>query len=215
MGPNYNYFSFFLFLHIRVIIAIGLYKMNYFNDIKYSGINFLNEGFTIGEYENCEFTKCQLSQINLSGAAFIDCKFTSCDISNSKLTGTVFRDVLFKNSKLMGLHFQECSKLLLSVEFQDSKLNLVSFYSLKLHKMNFTNCELKEVDFTSADLTGSKFSDCNLEKSIFDKTNLTKSDLSTAYNYNIDPEKNKITKAKFSKYELRGLLLKYDITIID
>ncbi len=85
--------------------------------------------------------------------------------------------------------------------------------NLKLNKMNFKYCELKEIDFGNADLTGSKFDECDLSKSIFDNTNLTKCDFSSANNYSIDPEKNKITKAKFSIHGISGLLDKYDIII--
>jgi len=90
---------------------------------------------------------------------------------------------------------------------------MCSFYGLKLNKMNFVDCELKEIDFGNADMTGSKFDECDLTKSIFDNTNLTKCDFSTAFNYSINPEKNKITKAKFSINGISGLLDKYDIII--
>jgi hypothetical protein len=43
--------------------------------------------------------------------------------------------------------------------------------------------------------------------------NLKKADLRTAYNYHIDPESNKLKKAKFSLQGLPGLLDKYGIDI--
>lgn len=69
---------------------------------------------------------------------------------------------------------------------------------MKLHKIEFTKCEIVEVDFGRADLTGSSFNDCDLRK---------------AHNYIIDPENNKISKAKFSLIGVPGLLTKYDIVI--
>jgi fluoroquinolone resistance protein len=42
---------------------------------------------------------------------------------------------------------------------------------------------------------------------------LEKADFRTAYNYSIDPEKNRIKKAKFSIFGVTGLLDKYDIEI--
>ena len=50
---------------------------------------------------------------------------------------------------------------------------------------------------------------------IFDKTLLEKSDFRKAFNYTIDPETNRIKKAKFSLHSISGLLVKYDIEIED
>ena len=72
---------------------------------------------------------------------------------------------------------------------------------------------MQEVDFTGCDLTASVFTNCDLLRATFDNTILEKADLRTAFNYAIDPERNKIKKAKFSVSGLHGLLAKYDITI--
>lgn len=70
-----------------------------------------------------------------------------------------------------------------------------------------------EVDFGRADLSSSAFNDCDLKNSIFDNSNLSKCDLRKAYNYVIDPDNNKISKAKFSLIGVPSLLTKYDILI--
>jgi uncharacterized protein YjbI with pentapeptide repeats len=72
---------------------------------------------------------------------------------------------------------------------------------------------LKEVDFSECDLTESIFENCDLNSANFDQTILEKADLRTAYNYSIDPEINRIKKAKFSIQSISGLLIKYDIKI--
>jgi uncharacterized protein YjbI with pentapeptide repeats len=84
---------------------------------------------------------------------------------------------------------------------------------LKLKKPRFKNSDLSEVDFTEADLTSSLFQNCDLEGARFEKTILEKADLRTSRNYSIDPEINKIKKARFSIYGIAGLLNKYDIEI--
>jgi uncharacterized protein YjbI with pentapeptide repeats len=99
------------------------------------------------------------------------------------------------------------------MEFESSQLNLASFYNLKLRKTTFNKCELRETDFVNADLSGSQFSECDLNKTLFENSNLSNCDFRSAYNYTIDPEKNKISKAKFSIEGVSGLLSKYDITI--
>ena len=47
----------------------------------------------------------------------------------------------------------------------------------------------------------------------FDNSNLEKVDFTTAFNFSIDPEINRIKKAKFSLAGVLGLLNKYDIII--
>jgi uncharacterized protein YjbI with pentapeptide repeats len=84
---------------------------------------------------------------------------------------------------------------------------------LKLKKTRFKNSNLSEVDFTEADLTNSLFENCDLSGARFERTILEKADLSTSHNYSIDPELNKIKKAKFSILGIAGLLDKYDIEI--
>ncbi|MFN6083504.1 MAG: pentapeptide repeat-containing protein [Fluviicola sp.] len=69
------------------------------------------------------------------------------------------------------------------------------------------------IDFSEADLSNSVFKNCNLLLSVFDRTTLDKADFRTAVNYSIDPEKNRIKKAKFSLQGVAGLLNKYDIII--
>jgi uncharacterized protein YjbI with pentapeptide repeats len=67
--------------------------------------------------------------------------------------------------------------------------------------------------FDNADLSGSVFTNCNLENAVFLGTNLEKADLSSSYNFLIDPEQNKVKKAKFSLVGAVGLLSKYGIVI--
>lgn len=69
------------------------------------------------------------------------------------------------------------------------------------------------VDFTEADLTQTTFDSCNLEGAVFENCNLEKADFQTAFNFTLDPERNKIAKAKFSKEGALGLLKKYNIQI--
>lgn len=69
------------------------------------------------------------------------------------------------------------------------------------------------VDFTETQLTETLFDSCDLQSAIFENCNLEKADLRTAINYTLDPEKNNITKAQFSKDGVLGLLTKFDIRI--
>ena len=79
--------------------------------------------------------------------------------------------------------------------------------------MQWTNSALHELDFSEADLASAVFKGCDLQRSIFSSTNLEKADLGTSFNYSIDPERNRLKKAKFSLAGVVGLLDKYDIHI--
>ena len=185
----------------------------YFTDATYENIDYTGLPLALGEYEGCIFHNCNFSNSNLGKVSFIDCVFSHCNISNARLAEAIIRDVQFNHCKMMGLHFETCSDFLFSASFTQCTLNLSSFYKLKIKNTVFNDCILHEIDFTDTDLTGASFTNCDLKGATFDNTLLEKADLSTAYNYIIDPDRNKIKKARFSKEGLPGLLMKYNIVV--
>lgn len=185
----------------------------YIEDKDFEKIDFTATGLAGGEYDNCTFTACNLAGVDLSGSSFSDCTFRACNLGTAKLGKTAFRDTTFRECKLTGLHFADCSDFLFTPRFESCTLDLSSFYGMKLKKMVFRDCSLREVDFTGADLSGAVFHNCDLGRALFDHTVLEKADLRTAYNYSIDPEANRIRKARFSVAGITGLLDKYDIEV--
>ena len=132
----------------------------------------------------------------------MECEFIDCNLSNANLKHTIFNDVSFSHCKMMGLKFEECNDFLMDFNFIDCALHLSSFYHLSLKKQKFKACRLIQVDFTEAELIGSSFNNCDLEGAIFERTNLENSDFRTATHFTIDPEKNRLKKAKFSKHSV-------------
>jgi fluoroquinolone resistance protein len=166
------------------------------------------------EYENCTFLNCIFYNSDLSSLSFYECEFFACDFSLSKLNNTLLNDIQFKNCKLLGLRFDTCNDSGFSTYFENCQLKLSTFFKLKLIKTKFINCNLQEVDFSETDLSGSLFENCDLQRAVFDGTNLEKVDFSSSFNFSIDPEKNRIKKARFSNQGLSGLLDKYNIEIV-
>ena len=197
-------------LAINEILAM---ERTYIQDKKFEKEDFTSNELPIADYENCVFLNCNLSNADLSKRVFIECEFNFSNLSTAKLAVTAFKNVKFKDCKLLGLHFENCDQFLFEVDFDNCFLNLCSFYKLKLKKTRFRNSNLSEVDFTDADLTNALFANCDLAGARFENTILEKADLRTARNYSIDPELNKIKKAKFSIQGIAGLLAKYDIEI--
>ena len=185
----------------------------YFEDQQFEKIDFTKTGLKQGEYEYCSFIQCDLSNVDLSEIHFMECEFIGCNLSMVKLLKTGLKTAKFKDCKLLGLHFEQCSEFLFAVEFENCTLNLCSFYKLKLKKTIFTNSSIVEADFAEADLTSAVFDNCDLAKTIFEHTILEKTDFRTSQNYLIDPENNIIKKAKFSYPGVLGLLGKYDIEV--
>ena len=185
----------------------------YIEDKTFISQNFSTQVFLYGEYDTCTFIKCNFSGIDLSGVHFSDCVFDGCDLTTAKLVQAAFKNVTFKECKLLGLHFEDCSRFLFCLDFYNCILNLSSFNGLSLKKRKFDNCQLHEVDFTDADLSESVFTICDFRRTIFLNTNLEKADFSTSFNYSIDPESNKLKKAKFSLPAVIGLLDKYQLEI--
>ncbi len=185
----------------------------YFEDQVFETIDFSPNGLVEKEYEGCTFVNCNFSNADLSNARFIECQFKGCNLSMAKMIKTVLNDVSFRDCKMLGLNFEHCSEFLLTVKMENCTLDLSSFFKRKLKNTHFKNCSLKEVDFIEADLTSSVFDSCDMSGAKFENTILEKADLATSYNYTIDPEMNRVKKAKFSLAGVAGLLAKYDIVI--
>ncbi|MDX5419157.1 MAG: pentapeptide repeat-containing protein [Hymenobacteraceae bacterium] len=179
----------------------------------FKSVDFSEKPLPKGEYENCIFDSCFFLNANLAEILFVDCEFRNCDLSMANISGTAFRDTQFATCKLVGLHFENCNKFLLSMNFEACQLNLSSFYQLSLKKSKFIDCSLQEVDFTETDLTSARLHNCDLTGATFDRTVLEKADLRQSYNLSLDPESNRIRKAKFSMPAVLGLLDKYQLEI--
>jgi fluoroquinolone resistance protein len=185
----------------------------YTEDIHFKSENFSERSLPIGEYDHCSFSECNFLNADLSEIIFTNCTFSNSDLSMAKLNGTAFRDAIFKNCKMLGLRFDDCNDFSLSFEFESCTLEFSSFFKLKIKNTRFTQCKMESVDFVETDLSNAVFTDCDLKNAVFEQTKLEGADLRSAYNFSIDPEKNKIQKAKFSMQNIAGLLHKYNIKI--
>jgi uncharacterized protein YjbI with pentapeptide repeats len=169
--------------------------------------------FTKGEYDNCRFVNCNFLNSDMSKSTFVNCEFTGSNLSSVKVAKTTFNEVIFQDCKMLGIHFEQVEPLLLAFSFDTCQLDFASFYQLKLPKTHFKNCSLQEVDFVETDLRQAIFEHCNLARAIFDFSDLQKADFSTASNFSINPNKNKLKGAKFDKAHLAGLLASFRLNI--
>lgn len=167
--------------------------------------------FRPAEYDGCVFENCDFSKLDLSGSTFADCVFTDCNFSMAASGKTSFRDVSFSGCKLIGFRFDQCNAMLFSARFEHCQLDLCSFYRFKLRKQLFSGCSMREVDFSEADLSAAVFRNCDLSGAVFDNTILEKADLRETERFSIDPEKNNVRGAKISVSSAPALLQKYGL----
>lgn len=180
----------------------------------FTGADLKESGPLKGEYENCTFTDCNFSNSDLSEFIFDGCTFFRCNLSLAKLKRTALRDVSFRECKMVGLHFEDCEQIGISFVFDECMLNNSSFFGMKIKKGIFRKSSLQEADFTDSDISGSLLDGCDMLNATFSGTNLEKADLSTSFNFSIDPTSSKIKKAKFSQSGLSGLLDVFGIEIV-
>ncbi len=189
------------------------------NDIKthesktFTNVDYTEKTLRDREFYKCTFVGCNFTKSDLIGNSFEDCTFENCNFSMTKVKGVGFRNATFKECKIIGIDFTECNKFMFSFSFYKCTLEYSTFFGTKLLKTKFEKCSLKETDFSEVNLSASIFSDCDLAGTVFSNTILEKVDFRTATNYSIDPEFNKLKKAKFSGFNLEGLLHKHQLEI--
>lgn len=164
-------------------------------------------------FEQCVFRNLDLSRIAFTGSSFVNCQFEDCNLGRTEPKDTKLYDVHFLRCTLNHVDFGLCNPFGFHVDFEHCQLDYTVFLNRKLKKARFVDCSMKEAHFLKCDLTGSLFKQCNLELARFDDNNLTQADFSSSYNVEIDPEANKLKKARFSLHNLPGLLTKYDLVI--
>lgn len=179
-----------------------------FEKISYAGKEVKNR-----EFEGCRFLQCDLSDSNFSHSQFTDCQFIGCNLANIKLGSATLNTIFFKECKLIGVNFSECSDFLFHVRFENCLLDYASFAKKNMAKTIFSHSSLKGTSFSQANLSHAQFEQTDLAGAVFEQTNLTGANFTTAFNFSIDPELNRLKKARFSQYGLAGLLNKYGITI--
>ncbi len=186
---------------------------SFWSDQEFTKQDYTQNKLPKGDYENCCFVDCLFSKGFLDNQNFVECTFEGCDFTNTNIAHTIFNDVSFENCKMVGLQFETCNQLLLSLAFRGCNLSVASFTGMHLPSIQFHDCKLHQTDFTNTHLKQAKFPNCDFKNAIFENTNLEQADFTSALNFDIDPSINQLKKTHFSKDGLIGLLKKYDIVV--
>jgi len=165
------------------------------------------------EFEEYRFVNCDFGGANLSNLRFSDCLFERCNLASAALAGTALQNVAFDECKLLGLQFTACRDMLFGVHFDHCQMRYASFAGRYMPNTRFVGCALDEADFADADLTGAAFTDCSLAGAVFQNTTLVEADFATATGFTIDPESNRLQRARFSLHGLLGVVAKYELVV--
>lgn len=205
----------FVFYSFLVILKqIKIMQLPFIADKTYSNTDFTKTRLPQAEYDNCTFINCNFSEAYLSAISFLECEFTNCNLSGVKVKDASFNTVRFIDCKLLGIAFYECNPFLLAYHFENCNLNHSLFNGMNLTNSVFINSKIQDADFTETNLSKTIFKGSDLTSSIFENTILKDADFSLAKNYNINPSKNNLTRAKFSKAQIEGLLRDFKIQIV-
>jgi len=167
------------------------------------------------EFEDCTFLLSSMTDLCFSQCRFIDCIFDRCDMSLCAFPHSAFVGCVFQNTKLVGIDWTQADwtglKLQEPVRFDACVLSHSTFIGMQITDLKMMGCISTDVDFREADLAGVDFSGTDLSQSLLHQTNLEGADFRHAMKYTIQPEVNRLTKAKFSMPEAMSLLYNMDI----
>ena len=189
----------------------------YYENRKFTSLQFADEIIKYFEFIDCTFIDCTIDKCTLTKCRFSECTFVNCHINDVKSDGAEANYLNFENCILSGVNWG----LVTSSGGFSEPLNKLSGCNLKYNF--FTDMNLKKFSFKGNDITHTTFADCSLIESNFEGCNLTdteffrcdiqKADFRNASGYKIDVITCNIKKAKFSAPEVYNLLDSLDIKI--
>ena len=190
---------------------------NKYHDQIFKDVNLNEEELTSCGFLGCSFLRCSFEKTIFDKCRFIDCDFKECDLSLAQFPDSVFSGGKFEDSKIIGIDWTHVIWSELGLHTPISILNCAishsTFIGLDLTEFKIRNCIAANVDFREANLNLVDFTGTDLSDSLFSNTNLAEADFRGAYNYQIDPTRNKIKGAKFSMPEAMALLYSMEIDL--
>ena len=165
------------------------------------------------EFRRCVFDRVRLVEADLGGSVFEDCELVQCDLTMAKVERTAFRGVRFRRCKLMGIDWSPVRSLVFTVTFEGCVLTHSSFVGNKMRGTRFLDCQATETTFVDVDLSEAVFTGSDLAGAKFIDTTLIDADLSTATNYAISPQQNRLKRTRFSEEAALALVSELGIVV--
>jgi uncharacterized protein YjbI with pentapeptide repeats len=182
----------------RVTTLHALLKREEFESLSIEDVDCAGADLSDKTFYDCDFRRISGAEVDLARCTFDDCRFERCDLTMANLMNAKVRSATFLDCKLMGIDWSNVTGVIFGVGFEGCVLSYGSFVGLKMANTKFVRCKAHETTFADLDLTGADFSDTELNGAKFLDTDLTSADLSTAIEYGINPNENRLNKTKFS-----------------
>ena len=190
----------------------------YYNET-FSKLELNDEAFLQCEFEECEFIDCHFSSAEFRSSKFINCTFTRCNLSLLRIPYSKFNEVVFNACKMVGIDWTRAEwptyRVDAELTFTQCFLTDASFFGLTLHSLTLSECKLHDVDFRDGDFTESTLTYCDFDRAQFMHTNLQNVDFTESTNVFLNVLENRVTGAKFSRYEALNLLESLGIELVD
>ncbi|MCC4798205.1 hypothetical protein BCT30_00605 [Enterovibrio norvegicus] len=190
----------------------------YYNET-FNKLELNDETLTQCEFEECEFIDCHFSSTEFRSSKFINCTFTRCNLSLLKIPFSKFNEVVFNACKMVGIDWTRAEwptyRVDAELKFTQCILTDASFFGLTLHSLTLSECKLHDVDFRDGDFTESTLTYCDFDRAQFMRTNLQNVDFTESTNVFLNVLENRVTGAKFSRYEALNLLESLGIELVD
>lgn len=119
--------------------------------------------------------------------------------------------VTFHRCKLTGIDFSPV--MVLGIDFPDNKMVYCSFLRIKIPNSNFQDSQMEESLFAGSDLRKCNFSRVAFGGSRFEDCELNQADFSDSFDFVMDPQKNRLSDAKFSADNALILLKAFKVVI--
>lgn len=193
-------------------------QTQYYDDV-FSDVDISGMSFSDIEFEECLFRHCQLSEAVFRNCKFLNCTFEQCNLSLVKWHYSRLSELEFIDCKLVGSDWTQADwpvyRRDAELTFKRCIMNDNSFFGLTLHGLKVADCKLHDADFRESDLTESVMTGCDFTNALFQRTNLNEADLTDSTAFNINVLENKVTDAKFSRFEALALLESLGIELVD
>lgn len=136
-----------------------------FQDLDFSGKNFLESSFYKSSFINCTFSRAFLRTVFFDFAQFSHCDLQKTTIEFSSFGGARIEDCSFSHSELIHLNFSGAD--IDGCDFSQSDLYNSRFILARMRDVLMVDCNVKKVFFINTDTSGVNFKQSNPKEAVF------------------------------------------------
>ena len=184
-------------------------------DYEFASVDFSSINLVEHSFQNCLFTSCRFRETEMQSANFRFCVFKESEFVLTKVHNVTLNDASFESCRIMGINFSEFNNFGFFPAFKNCVIDNSIFNGICLRKGKIFTCKLVDCDFSACDFSEADFTNTVFKHVTISQCNLEKADFRYCQGYRINPDTNRVRKAKFSLPEAQSFLSFLDIIIED